>query len=241
MFGLQLPLTRKPLNNPFEPLQIKWEVNIFYKEVFLRLCHCVRLYYCVSIYMYDAAWTCIWECNTQFSCFKSLKSIESSWECALTFNGNPCTTIMSYNSQTNTSDETDIATLYNELFSLAWHIPNHNVLIIIGDMNTQIDKEGNHKFCLHNLPKTNGKFWAEFSFGNRLACLNIKFPKSKGRLCTNTYPYNAQAHLDYILINKKWMNSTLNYETFSTFKGVSSDQRIISAMIRRSLCRNRKQ
>ena len=35
LFGLQLPLTRKPWVTLFEPLQIKWEVY-FVKEVFLR-------------------------------------------------------------------------------------------------------------------------------------------------------------------------------------------------------------
>ena len=34
--------------------------------------------------------------------------------------------------------------------------------------------------------------------------------------------------LNYILINKKWINSTLKCEAHSSFEGVSSNQRIIS-------------
>ena len=46
---------------------------------------------------------------------------------------------------TNASDETDI-TFNNALSSLIQHIPKHNVLIISGDMNTQIGKDENKKF-----------------------------------------------------------------------------------------------
>ena len=53
LFGLQLPLTRKPWVTLFEPLQIKWEVNILLKKT---SCVCLSLslhcYYCV---VYDTA------------------------------------------------------------------------------------------------------------------------------------------------------------------------------------------
>ena len=46
----------QPLNNPFEPLQIKWEVKNIANEVFLRLPSFERPYllrkYVSSIYMY---------------------------------------------------------------------------------------------------------------------------------------------------------------------------------------------
>ena len=56
-----------------------------------------------------------------------------------------------------------------------------------------------------------------------------------------TYPNNAKAQLDNILINRKWINSSLNYEAYSSFKEVSSDQRINTAKICHSLYRNKKQ
>ena len=47
--------------------------------------------------------------------------------------------------------------------------------------------------------------------------------------------------MDYILMNKKWIKSALNCEAYSSFEGVYSDHRIITAKIRLSLCRNARQ
>ena len=56
------------------------------------------------------------------------------------FNGNSSTTIISCYSSTNVSEETDLIVFYNKLFSLVLNIPEHNILIISGDMNAQIVK-----------------------------------------------------------------------------------------------------
>ena len=56
---------------------------------------------------------------------KLLNSIERTQPrimCA-TFNGNISTRIVSFYSSTNTRDETDVTTFYNELSSLVCHIP----------------------------------------------------------------------------------------------------------------------
>ena len=79
---------------------------------------------------------------------KSLNNIERiqlRMMCA-SFNGNPCTTIISCYSPTNVNDKTGIITFYNELSSLVPHILKHNILIITGDMNTQIGKNRRNKF-----------------------------------------------------------------------------------------------
>ena len=67
-----------------------------------------------------------------------------------TFSGNPSATIISCNSPTNVSEETDLIAFYNELSSLVRGIPKHNVLVIGGDINVQIGKNVNNKFSLHN-------------------------------------------------------------------------------------------
>ena len=41
--------------------------------------------------------------------------------------------------------------------------------------------------------------------------------------------------LDFFMINKKWTNSALNCEVYSTFPTVGSDHRIVTAKIRLSL------
>ena len=47
-----------------------------------------------------------------------------------------------------------------------------------------------------------------------------------------------KAQIDYVFINKKWNDSTLNCETSSSFEDVSYDHRIVTAKIRQSLQKN---
>ena len=47
--------------------------------------------------------------------------------------------------------------------------------------------------------------------------------------------------MDYILINKKWINSALNREAYYSFEGLPCDHRIITAKIPLSLRRNASQ
>ena len=55
---------------------------------------------------------------------------------AAKFYGNhKATTIISCNSSTNVSEETELAAFYEELFSIVRSIPKHNLLVIGGDMN----------------------------------------------------------------------------------------------------------
>ena len=72
-----------------------------------------------------------------------------------TFNGNPSTTIISCYSPTNASDEADLISFCNKKLSLVRNIPKHNVLIIRGNMNSQIGKNENNKFSFHNSSNRN--------------------------------------------------------------------------------------
>ena len=140
------------------------------------------------------------------------------------FNGNPSTPIISCYCPTNISEEMDFIT-YNELSSLS--ILKNNG----GDMNTQIGKNVNKKFSLHNSSNRNGEHLTDFMLENRLTCLNTKFQKRKGKLWTYTSTNNTKAQIDYILMNKKWNNSALNCKAYSSFEGVSSDHRIVMVEI----------
>ena len=93
---------------------------------------------------------------------------------AATFNSNPRATIISYYSPTNVSEETELVTFYNELSSLVRSIPKH-MLVIGGDMNAQIGKNGNNKYSLHNTSNRNGQHLTDFMIENRLACLNTNY------------------------------------------------------------------
>ena len=157
-----------------------------------------------------------------------------------TFNGNPRATIVSCYSPTNVSEENEIVTFYDELSSLVRSIPKHNMLVIGGDMNAQIGKNRNNKYSLHNTSNRNGQHLTDFMIENRLACLNTNYQKREGKLWTYTYANNTKAQIDYVLINKKWKNSALNCEAYSSFEGVSTDHRIVTAKIRLSLRKNDK-
>ena len=83
---------------------------------------------------------------------KSLNSIERIQPRMMvaTFNGNPRATIISCYSPTNVSEEIELSAFYDELSSLVQSILKHNVLVIGGDMNAHIGKNGNHKYSLDN-------------------------------------------------------------------------------------------
>ena len=110
-----------------------------------------------------------------------------------------------------------------------------------GDINAQIWKNRNHKYSLLNSSNRNGQHLTDFTIENRLTCLNTNFPKKEGKLWTYTYANNTKAQIDYIFINKKWKNSTVNCEAYSSFMGVSSDHQIVTAKIQLSLWKNATQ
>ena len=171
---------------------------------------------------------------------KTLNSIERIQPrmMAATFNGNPKATIISCYSPTNVSEENEIATFYEDLSSLVRSIPKHNLLVIGGDMNAQIGKNRHNKYRLHCASNRNGQHLIDFMIENRLTCLNTNFQKREGKLWTYTYANKSKAQIDYVLINRKWKNSAMNCEAYSSFESVSSDHRIVTAKVRLSLRKN---
>ena len=150
---------------------------------------------------------------------------------AATFNDNPKATIISCYSPTNVSEETELVTFYEEQSSLVRSIPKHNLLVIGRDMNAQIGKNRNNKYNLHNTSNRNGQHLIDFMIENRKII-------EMGKLWTYTYANKSKAQIDYLFINRKWKNSVMNCEAYSTFKDVSSDHRIVTAKIRLSLRKN---
>ena len=100
----------------------------------------------------------------------------------------------------------------------------------------QIEKNGNLKFSRHNSSNRNGQHLTDFTIENRLTCLNKNFKKREGKLWTYTYANNTKAQIDFI--NKKWNNSAVNCEVYSSFEGLSSDYRIVTAKIRLNIRKN---
>ena len=136
----------------------------------------------------------------------------------VTFNGNLRATVISCYSPTNVSEETELVAFYDELSSLVRSIPKHNMLVIGGDMNAQIGKNGHNKYNLHNRSNRNGQHLTDFMIENGLTCLNTNFQKREGKLWPYTYTNNNKAQIDYVFINKKWKNSAMNCHGKNTTK-----------------------
>ena len=172
---------------------------------------------------------------------KTLNSIERIQPrmMAATFNGNPRATIISCYSPTNVSEETELVAFYNDISSLVRSIPRRNVQVIGRDMNAQIGKNEINKYSLHNTSNRNGQHLTDFMIENRLTCLNTNYQKREGKSWTYTYANNSKAQIDYVFINKKWENSAKNCEAYSSFEGISSDHRIVTAKIRLGLRKKR--
>ena len=154
-----------------------------------------------------------------------------------TFNGNPKTTVICY-SPANCSDELEIQNFYHQLTDSIKNIPKHNVLIIGGDMNAQIDNNKCVGNSYHNYTNRNGEYLLDLTINCGLVNISTKFQKNKEKLWTFTYPNGTRSQLDYILINRKWKNSAIDFRSFSTYSPLESDHRICTAKIRLSLRSN---
>ena len=81
---------------------------------------------------------------------------------------NPSAIVISCYGPTNVTEETELIAFYDELSSLVRSTPKQNVLVIGGDFNAQIGKNGNKKFNLHNSSNRNGQHLTDFTIENRL-------------------------------------------------------------------------
>ena len=172
---------------------------------------------------------------------KSLNSIEkiTSRILVTTFHGNPEPILISCYSPTNIADEQEVIDFYDDLSSLICSVPKHNVLIIRGDLNAQIGQSIHHKFRYYYRSNRNGEYLEHFLIENDLLCINTRFQKRRGKLWTHTYPNGDRAQLDYMMINKKSINSVQNCKAYHSLEGISTDDRIVSLRIKLSLRANK--
>ena len=156
-----------------------------------------------------------------------------------TFHGNPATSIIIIYSPTNSSEDEVINKFYDERRRAIETIPQHNVLIIIGDFNARIGKyDGN--FTYHQETNKNGVLLIDIINEKELVITNTCFQKKLNKLWTYMDPCCRKYQLDYILMRKKWRNSIINVEAYSTFSSIGSDHRIVSSKVILSLRANRK-
>ena len=143
---------------------------------------------------------------------RSLLNVEliSSQIMIATCNGNPNLTVVSCYSPTNCSDEEDDQEFYDQLTELIKWVPKHNLLLIGGDMNVNINTEDCKGDSLHINTNRNGEFLLNLITECALVNLGTNYCKLKGQLWTFTCPAGAKAQIDHILINRKWRNSAID-------------------------------
>ena len=93
------------------------------------------------------------------------------------FHGNPATSIIIIYSPTNSSDDEVMNKFYDELRRAIETIPQHNVLIIIGDFNARIGKDDGN-FTYHQETNKNGVLLIDIINEKQLVITNTCFQKS---------------------------------------------------------------
>ena len=150
-----------------------------------------------------------------------------------TFKGNPKTVIVSCYSPHNSLPEEMLSDFYDDLCHTVDTIPPHHMLIIGGDMNAKT----NNRFSLHTATDRNGVFLQDFTNQFNLIIGNTSFQKPKVKLWTYRSPTGSLSQIDYIIYRKRWRNSVLDCQAFSSSHPVGSDHRIVSAKIKLSVRR----
>ena len=148
--------------------------------------------------------------------------------------GNPKTTAICVYSPHNSSSEQDIEDFYTKLRSTVEQVPKHNFLVISGDLNAKLGPE-HARFTYNTETNCNGEHLIDFMDEFNLFAANTSFMKTKGQLWTFEYPTGGRAQLDYLIFRKKWRNSVKDSRAYSTFSSVSSDHRVVSAILKLSL------
>ncbi|XP_066924271.1 uncharacterized protein [Clytia hemisphaerica] len=145
-----------------------------------------------------------------------------------TFQGNPKTVIISCYSPHNSLPEEMVSDFYDDLCHIVDMIPPHHMLIIGGDMNART----NNRFSWHTITDRNGVFLQDFTNQFNLIIGNTSFQKPTAKLWTYRSPTGSLSQIDYIMYRKRWRNSVLDCQAFSSSHPVGSDLRIVSVKIK---------
>ena len=151
------------------------------------------------------------------------------------FSGNPVTTVIAVYSPTNVAPPEDVEEFFEDLVTAVRDVPAHNFLAILGDFNARLGPEDT-PFPYHNSTNRNGAYLTAFLTEHELLAANTIFRKRTGKRWTfRDRATGMLRQLDYILVRKKWRNSIMNAEPYSTFSSVGSDHRVVSMKVRLSL------
>ncbi|XP_056102439.1 craniofacial development protein 2-like [Rhinichthys klamathensis goyatoka] len=151
------------------------------------------------------------------------------------FSGNPVTTVIVVYSPTNVAPSDKVEKFFEDLVRAVRGVPTHNFLAILGDFNARLGPE-DVPFPYHDSTNRNGTYLTAFLTEHELLAANTIFRKRTGKRWTfRDRASGMLRQLDYILVRKKWRNSIMNAEPYSTFSSVGSDHRVVSMRVRLSL------
>ena len=151
------------------------------------------------------------------------------------FSGNPVTTVIVVYSPTNVASSEVVEVFFEDLATAVRDVPAHNFLAILGDFNARLGPE-DVPFPYHDSTNRNGAYLTAFLTENELLAANTIFRKRTGKRWTfRDRATGMLRQLDYILVRRKWRNSIMNAEPYSTFSSVGSDHRVVSMRVRLSL------
>ena len=96
--------------------------------------------------------------------------------CALEFQGNPKTIILSCYSPTNMSPQSEVESFCKDLNRFIHTVPPHNFLIICGELNARLGKD-HFPFAVVDSTNRNGQSRLSFMTDNELFSCATKFQK----------------------------------------------------------------
>ena len=143
---------------------------------------------------------------------KSPNSIEkiTSRIFVATFHGNSKPTLISCSSPTNIVYEQEVIDLYDDLSCLVRSVPKTQYSDRWWRPQYTTWQSIHHKFTCHHTSNRNGEYVEHFLIQNGMHCINTRFQKRRRKLWTHTYPNGDRKQLDYMMIDKKWINSVQN-------------------------------
>uniref|UniRef100_A0A8C5B1I1 Endonuclease/exonuclease/phosphatase domain-containing protein n=1 Tax=Gadus morhua TaxID=8049 RepID=A0A8C5B1I1_GADMO len=151
------------------------------------------------------------------------------------FSSNPLTTVIVVYSPTNVAPTEEAEKFFEDLATAVRGFPAHNFLAILGDFNARLGPEDT-PFPYHDSTNRNGAYLTALLMEHELLAANTLFQKRQGKRWTfQDRATRMVRQLDYILVRRKWRNSILNAEPYSSFSSVGSDHPVVSMRVRLSL------
>ena len=92
----------------------------------------------------------------------------------MNFQGNKQTSVFSFYSTTNISDEQETEIFYTKLTCLTRQIPKHKVIIIEGDLNALIGIYSGYTYAYHQTTNRNCQMLKHYLQENNMLCLNTE-------------------------------------------------------------------